>query len=199
MIRPKNVFWDSCCFIRFITRYPELLADMEQYIKEAREGSIAIHFCTIAFAEIRPRYFKESAYGSIEEFFDHWGSAFVPIDPNANILIEAGRIRDVDPINPADPNIADDLKRKVGAADAIHLSACLFLRDAMGLNDIVFHTFDEGKGKTTSEGKCVPIIGFERWFPAESRSAVLNEVCSLTRCKPKHYAPDLATGASHGG
>jgi len=81
MTRPKNFFWDSCCFIRFITRYPELLADMEQYIKEARDGSIAIHFCTVAFAEIRPRYFKESSYGSIEEFFDHWGSAFVPIDP----------------------------------------------------------------------------------------------------------------------
>lgn len=195
MSNPLNVFWDSCCFIRLITRTPdELLLDMEQYVNDARKGLLKIHFSTIAYVEIRPRYFNNTKYGSIEEFFDHWGSAFHPFDPNPNILIEAGRLRDADPVNPF-PKELNGTKRKVGAADAVHLATCLFLRDGAGIDDIVFHTFDDGKGSTTHEGKCVPIIGFEKWFPEKARNRSVSDVCSLPRCKPKHPVPDLVTGS----
>lgn len=193
MSDPLNIYWDSCNFIRLITRKPdELLLDMEQYVNDARNDDVKIHFSTISFVEMRPRYFQGSKYGSIEEFFDHWGSAFNPFDPNPNILIEAGRLRDADPVNPF-PKETSGGKRSIGAADAIHLATCLFLRDSAGNKNIVFHTFDEGKGSTTHEGKCVPIIGFEKWFPEAARNRSVSDVCSLTRCKPKHPAPDLAT------
>jgi len=196
---PLNVFWDSCCFIRLITRTPdELLGDMEQYVHEARDkGKLKIHFSTIAFVEIRPRHFKGSKYGSIEEFFAHWGSAFHPFEPNPNILIYAGRLRDAVPENPF-PKADPEKKRSVGPADAIHLATCLFLRDAAGVSDIEFHSFDEGKGGTSHDGKCVPIIGFERWFPESRRTKEVADVCGLPRRKPKHLSPDLATGGSNG-
>jgi hypothetical protein len=158
--RPKNLFWDSCCFIRLLTRSPiELVGDLE---------------------------------GTIEEFFAHWRSAFHPFDPNPNILIAAGRLRDAAPIN---PNPKDSTNRTVGAADSIHLATCLFLRD-IGNEDIVFHTFDEGKSSTSHEGKPLPIIGFERWFPEASRTVLVTDVCNLTRCKPEHPTPDLVARSS---
>ena len=98
MTRPKNLFWDSCCFIRLLTRSPtELLGDLEQYVKDAQEGIVRIHYSTISYVEIRPRYFVGSHHGTIEEFFAHWRSAFHPFDPNPNILIVAGRLRDAEP------------------------------------------------------------------------------------------------------
>lgn len=36
----KNLFWDSCVFIRYLTRLPtEYLAEIDQYISEAKEES----------------------------------------------------------------------------------------------------------------------------------------------------------------
>jgi hypothetical protein len=190
--RPKNIFWDSCCFIRLVTRNPtELLGDMEHYIQDSRQGIVMIHYSTVAYTEMRPRYFVGSRYGTIEEFFAHWGSAFHPFDPNPNILIAAGRLRDAEPVNPF-PKAVEPTNRRVGAADAIQLATCLFLRN-IGNDDIVFHTFDEGKGSTSHEGKPLPIIGFERWFPEGQRTQLVTDVCNLPRCKPEHPTPDLVT------
>lgn len=53
------------------------------------------------------------------------------------------------------------------------------------MTEIIFHTFDEGKGKNW-EGRCVPIIGFERWFPPDHRIAEIADVCNLDRARLKH-------------
>lgn len=161
-------------------------------MRNARDGKIKIHFSTIAYAEIRPRFFKGSRWGTIEDFFEGWGNAFYPFDPNPNIFIRAGQMRDIDPVNPSDPKIGEERKRRLGAADAVHLSTCLYLKE-IGEADIVFHTFDEGKSKSTHEGNCVPLIGFERWYPQEGRHALIQNVCDLIRCKPTHPDADLAT------
>lgn len=193
MSRPLNLFWDSCVFIRYLTENPsELVGDIEQYIKDAREKRIKIHFSTIAFTEVRPRYLRPKGFGSAAQFFTELGSAFCPFDPNPNILSLAGLIRDCDPTNPTDPNVGEENKRSIGTPDAIQLATCLYLQDVCWLSDIVFHTFDQGKGKNW-EGKCVPLIGFERWFPSSGRTPQIERVCQLSRCMPKHPTPDLVT------
>lgn len=195
MSRPENLYWDSCVFIRWLTRQPpDMVADIDQYIEDARKDRVQIHFSTALFAELRPRYFKGTRYGGITDLFRDLGSAFSPIDPSPNILIAAGELRDIDPVNPSDPNIEPSRKRSIGTADAIHLMTCVYLRDVRGLSDIVFHTFDEGRSPTW-EGNCVPPIGFERWYPEHLRKGRIAEVCSLRRERPKHPQPDLVTGA----
>lgn len=123
------------------------------------------------------------------------GSAFVLTDPNPIIMSYAGVLRDHEPVNLGNPKSGEPAKRSIGTPDSIHLATCIHLRDVLGVSDIVFHTFDEGKGKNW-EGKCVPIIGFERWFPPDRRPREIADVCSLTRTKPEHPSPDLATRAS---
>jgi hypothetical protein len=67
---------------------------------------------------------------------------------------------------------------------------CLFARDVLGIDDIIFHTTDEGKGKNWY-GRSIPIIGFERWYPEVTRTARVKEICSLKREKPLHPQPML--------
>src|SRR5579863_9056723 len=190
---PKNLYWDSCIFIRYLTRKPaDLLGHIDQYVAEARDGKVQIHCSTLVFSEIRPRFLKQRGFGKAQDFFADLGAAIAPFDPNPNILSWAGALRDHDPVNPSDPNIGEDNRRSIGTPDAIHLATCLYLRDVAGVTDIVFHTFDMGKGKTW-EGRCVPLIGFERWFPPERRVGEVAEVCGLIRTMPRHPSPDLAT------
>jgi hypothetical protein len=185
-----NLYWESCVFIRWLTNQPpDFVPDIEQYIADAKRGEVKIHFSTIVFCEIRPRFFK-GKHGSVQQLFAALGSAFTPIDPNPNILAAVGQLRDIEPVNPGDPQISDDKKRSIGTADAIHLMSCLYLRDTLGVSDIVFHTFDEGKGKT-HEGRCVPLLGFDQWYPECIRTGRIADVCGVKRTRPQHTQPDL--------
>jgi hypothetical protein len=143
-------------------------------------------YSTVTFAEIRQDALKRKGYATIQDFFADFEGAFFPIDPNPNIMIAAGELKDAKATNPSDAKTTK--QRVIGTADAIHLATCLYIRDVMGVKDIIFHTFDNGKGATW-EGKCVPLLTFERWFPAASRAGRVLDVCGLTRSKPEHPAP----------
>lgn len=193
MIGPKNLFWDSCVFIRYLTRIPPVgIADIEEFILDANAKLLAnrrkIYYSTIVMAEIRPRFFARKSLGSIDDLFLELGSAFEPIDPNPNILKAVGELRDATPIDPSTKK--PSTVRTIGTPDAIHLMTCLYARDVLGIHDIVFHTFDTGKGKNW-EGRCVPLLGFKDWFPEGSRNARVEEVCSLEISLPQHPAPPL--------
>jgi predicted nucleic acid-binding protein len=190
-----NLYWDTCVFARYLTRHPSaMLGDIDQYIVDARDNKYIIYCSTLVFLELRPRFLRGSRFPTAIEFIADLGGAFVPIDPNPNIMAYAGALRDHEPVNPGDPKIAEERRRSIGTPDAIHLATCVHLRDVLGLHDIVFHTFDEGKG-TNWAGRCVPIIGFERWYPPDRRVREVADICNLTRTQPKHPDPDLATRA----
>jgi hypothetical protein len=182
LIDSPNLFWDACVFYRYITRVPaEGLNDLDELVRDAESGRRKIYFSTLCFAEVRPSFLKPH-YGRLDEFIADLGKAFEPIDPNPNILLRAGSLKDHEVTDPGTMQVS---KRVVGTADAIHLMTCLFLRDAMGVSDIVFQTYDEGKG-TSWEGKCVPLLGFERWYPEANRSREVEDVCGLVRARPLH-------------
>ena len=115
------------------------------------------------------------------------GSGFEPIDPNSE---HPDRQRTSEGTLSTDPSTKKPSKRVVGTPDAIHLTTCLHIRDVLGLSDIVFHTFDDGKGKTW-EGKCLPLLSFETWFPAGNRTSYVENVCGLSRTLPNHPQPDM--------
>ena len=182
MIDSANIFWDSCVFYRYITRFPaEGLNDLDELVVDAVAGRRKIYYSTLCFAEVRPSFLKPH-YGRIDEFIADMGKAFEAIDPNPNILLRAGSLKDA-PVT--DPGTGQLSKRVVGTADAIHLMTCLWLRDALGVSDAVFQTYDAGKG-TSWEGKCVPLLGFERWYPEANRTREVEDVCGLTRGLPLH-------------
>lgn len=193
----ENLFWDSCVFIRYLTGEDgqPCYEDICRFVEEAKSSKWKIHYSTIVYTEIRYESFKAAGYGSIMDLFSDLGTNFNPIEPNPNILIAAGELRSSKSTNPADPNLP--ASREIGTPDAIHLTTCLYARDVLGIEDIVFHTFDRGKGKGW-EGRTVPIIGFECWFP-EPRSERVSDVCSLTRIEPVHPEPTLTGLLSNQG
>ena len=143
MIRnPKNIFWDSCVFIRYLTSEPiEFVADIEEYIKDARRGDRTIYYSTIIYAEIMPKHLIKSDFDTIYDFIEDLEGSFEPIDPTPNILADVGILRSLEPVNPNKP-----AKLRLGTPDAIHLSTCLSAISARGINDIVFQTFDATPG-----------------------------------------------------
>jgi predicted nucleic acid-binding protein len=181
MTNSDHLFWDSCVFIRYLTREPdENLGDIDDYIEDAKNRRRSIYYSTLILAEIRP-VFLQKKYGTIRKFLDDLKGSFYPIEPNPNILIAAGELKGSKATNPGNPK--DPKPRVVGTADAIHLMSCWFAKDTLKIPDIVFHTYDNGKGATW-EGKCIPLLSFEDWFPEKKRSTRAAQVCDLVREPP---------------
>lgn len=196
MSDPKHMYWDSCVFYRYLTNVPiEYVDDIHRLMQDAQKGQRVIYCSTIVLAEVRHFALKKTQHRSIQQFFQAMTKAVILIDPNPNIMVCAGELKDAEAVNPSDKKTEN--RRVMGTADAIHLATCLYVRDAMKVADVVFHTFDNGKGKTW-EGKCVPLLSMERWYPAAKRSPRLKEVCGLTRIIPEHPEQQLFSGKKAG-
>lgn len=182
---PQHLFWDSCVFIRYLTGEPaEGVADIEQYLSDAVDGKVTINFSTIAFTEIKPQFLRKKQYGDINDFLADFEGAFSPISPSPDILARAGALRD-----PYYQHAVKD-PRVVGTPDAIHLMTCVHARDVLGLDGIVFHTFDDGKGRNW-EGKCVSLLSFQDWTTGLENNELVQSVVRLPRQKPCHPEPLL--------
>jgi hypothetical protein len=186
---PDNLFWDTCVFIRYLIgdRNASCFQDIERFVDEAKLNKRNIYFSTLTFAEIKQDHFKGVEFGTIHDFFHDLGASFIPIDPLPNILISAGELRSAKTKNPYPK---ESKSRDLATPDAIILETCLFVRDSLGISDIIFHTLDEGKG-TKWAGRAVPLLGFENWYPIEQRTERVRKVCSLKREKPFHPQPAL--------
>jgi hypothetical protein len=130
---------------------------------------------------------KHKGYNRFEEFEEDFRSIFKIISPNRMILSRCSHLKDVSFTRSGG-------SRVVGTPDAIQLLTCLHVQQDMGVEDIIFHTLDEGKAKGW-EGKCVPLIGFENWTPADGISkasrSIVDQIILLPRLKPMHPQPNL--------
>lgn len=148
MIDSSNLVWDTCVFSRYIIGDPTLfVSDIERYIRDAKNGTRKIYFSAIVYAEIRQSAVKRGRENEHDQFFSDLSSAFIPVDVSPNIGALAGRLRAVQPQNPP-PVQKTEKTRLLGTGDSIHLATAIFLKQFIGLSDVVFHTLDEGKGET---------------------------------------------------
>ena len=156
---------------------------------EAEQGERAIYVSTVAMAEIRPEFLQAKKIGSIFDFFEDFKSAFRLISPTPDIMARSGQLKGLKYTKKG-----TKAQRVVGTGDAIHLMTCLHAKEELGAGDILFHTLDEGKGKTW-EGKCVPLLKFEDWCEGLRDHPLVSKVIALPRRKPEHPAPKLALGS----
>ena len=183
----RNIFWDSCIFITYLTGSPATWANhIDDWLKSAEgDGGPTIYYSTLAMAEIKPSHLAKRSFGTFQDLVDRIGGTFSPIDPTPDIMLNAARMRDIPPLHSI-----KTASRVISMSDAIQLSSCVFAQHEMDLPDIRFHTLDHKAGTNAGE-KTVPIIGLEDWFEVQRRNLILRDVCNLVREFPTHPNPTL--------
>lgn len=184
-----HLFWDTCVFIRYITNDKDAphFGDIARFVEEVKAKKRTVYYSTLTIAEMDPKHFIAGPYGTVDDFFDDLGSSCIPIEPNPNIVRATAWLRNAKSTNPNNPATPG---RPIATPDAILMMTAVYVRDAMGVDDLVMHSTDQGKNKNWYD-KCVPIVGFERWFPEKTRTPYVSKVCSLPREVPRHPTPML--------
>lgn len=85
----------------------------------------------------------------------------------------------------------DEKSRVLTVPDSIQLATCLHVKEAFGIDDVEFHTFDDGKGSNYEE-KAVSLLRFEEYSQHVISDENIAAVCNLVRIKPAMSQGNLA-------
>jgi hypothetical protein len=189
MVAKTHLFWDSCVFYAYFSNNTAAydLSGIEQYIEEAKSGSVVIHTCSVALAEVVPSAFVGESHGSFQDFLRDFRGAVRLVDLNPNVMLMAGRLKDLPYRKSNSPG------RQLGTGDAVMLAACIHLVENYGVVVDAFHTFDAGKKRGLDGGRGMPLLGYEEWCEGfdVAQMAVAQKVIDLKRCNPQHPSPSL--------
>lgn len=183
---PTNHFFDSCVVARYLTgNPPDHVPEIAKLILEAMDDSPKrrIWFSTILVAEVRPSQLRNKGFGTIEDLMNTLSGAFNPIGPTMPILMRAARLRDH--LYVKEKPQSNEKPRILTVPDSIQLATCLHVKEALGVTDIEFNTFDDGKTKNY-EDKAVSLLRFHEYATHLQDDADVKAVCNLVRVRPKH-------------
>jgi len=185
---PKALVWDTCVFMKYVVGASDdpMTDHINAHVADARRGESQIFYSTIVHSEWVRNSLGEDAPDNFDGFLDDLSAAFTPVTVDVNIARMAGELRAVQPVNHQGNTSAKP--RILQTPDAIQIATALYVRDAYGFADIELHSFDMGRGKTP-EGRPVPIVGFEKWYPADLRNDTIKAACDLKKSKPAHPNP----------
>jgi hypothetical protein len=190
----KTHFWDTCVLARHLTQKPpELCGDIARFLDEARAGKRKIWYSTILYAEFNPAFLTGTPFKTLNELIASIEGVMLPIGPTAPIMMRAGRLRGR--IFKHHAPQETEKNRVLSVADAIQFATCLYVKETLGISDIEFHTFDDGKGRNydvTLEEKVVSLLRFEDYAHEHFDDPDIKAVCDLARLKPAMAQGSLA-------
>ena len=184
----RHYFWDSCVFIAYLNddSHAYDTKSLAQFISEIQEkNGTKIYTSAIALAEITPKRIKKSAHGTFQNFLRDFRGSIAVVESGPNVNINAGLLKDV-------PYCRQNSRGRVlTTGDAIMLATALEIEETYGVSLDAFHTFDNGRGKGSPEGKGIPLLDYHLWLEGVERTEIVDRTVALNRCKPIHGQPSL--------
>lgn len=187
----KAYMWDTCVLYRYLgTATTDYVDHIEKYLEDLDAGRCEIYVSTISYAEIRASKVARLGLTPIQ-IVSSINKSLIPVSPSVDIMAVASHLRDqrYRQIDGPEERAAN---RELSLGDAIHLATGVALREEFGVQNLAFHTFDEGKRRDGETGKkTVPIIGFEKWCRDCADDEEIRKVIEMKRAKPVHISCPL--------
>lgn len=189
----KNILWDTCVLYRWLTKHPpEYVDHIAAHVADAEAGRSKIFISSIGLAELRPSRVKAS--GDTPASIMNRLCAFITVvDTIPDIMSVAGSLKDNRYVCSTDDPKAKERARELSTGDAVHLATAIWMREYAGVQDLEFHTFDDGKSRNAVDGKTVPMISFHNWCKGLDGVEHVELAKEIRRKKPDHHSCQIPT------
>lgn len=156
-------------------------ADIEVILQQAAARKRSIWISDIILAELRPSLLKSTRFSSISELVSFIRRLTNPVSATPNIMMRTARLRDIQWRRPgAKP---EEKNRVMSLGDALHMASALFVKEAQGITDLQFLTFDNGKTNSTGE-KSLSLLELEKYTEGLSSNDDVMACIRLARAQP---------------
>ena len=168
--------------------------DIQRILDEAADGKRSLWISSVIFAEFRPSSFRPGKFDDLSSFVRYIQSITETISPTPETMLRAGRLRDIKWWKSPDMRQANEKVRCLTLGDAVHLASALWVKEALGINDIEFLTFDNGQStsdEADSNTKALSLLSLQDYTYDIGGNPDVRALVELRRIRPVLADPRL--------
>src|SRR5262249_12267670 len=116
---------------------------IETILTEAAVHKRRVWVSSVLFAELRPSTFVPGRFATMFELTRYIRALATLVTPDPNAMLRVARLRDAKWQMPADHNDGEGRSRAIALGDAMQIASALWVKEAIGVPDLEFLTFDD--------------------------------------------------------
>jgi hypothetical protein len=162
-------------------------SDIDIILDDAVNRKRTIWVSHVLFAELRPSSFIPGRFGSVSDLARYIHSIAEVVTPDPNIMLMVARLRDVRWRREKSLRQKNEKPKTMTLGDAIHIASALMVKDYIGVPDLEFQTWDDGKSKSNeldNNTKSLSLLHLECYASDISANEDVAAVLRLRRVPP---------------
>ena len=162
---------------------------IETILAKAAVAKRRVWISSILFAELRPSMFIPGRFATLFELTRYFRSLATFVTPDPNIMLRAARLRDIKWQRPQKP---------MSLGDAIQIASALWVKEAIGVSDLEFLTFDDNGHDDARVAGRLSLLRLQDYADGAHANSDVMAAVRLTRVEPFLGAPTIAQSAPAG-
>ena len=161
---------------------------IETILTEAAVHKRRVWVSSVLFAELRPSTFVPGRFATLFELTRYIRALATLVTPDPNAMLRVARFRDAKWHIPGDGHEAETKPRTMALGDAMQIASALWVKEAIGVPDLEFLTFDDWCSPDGKPGDRLCLLHLQDYAIDAGSSADIKAAIRLTRLEPVAHA-----------
>ena len=161
---------------------------IETILTEAAVAKRRVWVSSTLFAELRPSTFVPGRFATLFELTRYIRALATLVTPDPNAMLRVARLRDAKWHMPGDGREAAGKPRTMALGDAMQIASALWVKEAIGVPDLEFLTFDDWCSPDGKPGNRLCLLHLQDYAVDVGVSADVQAAVRLTRLEPVVHA-----------
>jgi hypothetical protein len=166
---------------------------IETILTEAAIHKRRVWVSSVLFAEIRPSTFVPGRFATLLELTRYIRALATLVTPDPNAMLRVARLCDAKWHMPGDDREAEGKPGAMALGDAMQIASALWVKEAIGVPDLEFLTFDNWCSPDGAPGNRLCLLHLQDYAVDIGSNADVKAAIRLTRLEPlvhAHSYPD---------
>ncbi len=161
---------------------------IETILTEAAVAKRRVWVSSVLFAELRPSTFVPGRFATLFELTRYIRALATLVTPDPNAMLRVARLRDAKWHMPGDSREAEGKPRTMALGDAMQIASALWIKEAIGVPDLEFLTFDDWCSPDGKPGNRLCLLHLQDYAVDTGTNADVKAAVRLTRLEPIVHA-----------
>jgi hypothetical protein len=161
---------------------------IETILTEAVVAKRRVWVSSVLFAELRPSTFVPGRFATLFELTRYIRALATLVTPDPNAMLRVARLRDAKWHLPGDGQEAEGKLRTMSLGDAMQVASALWVKEAIGVPDLEFLTFDDWCAPDARRGDRLCLLHLQDYAVDAGTNADVKAAMRLTRLEPIVHA-----------
>ena len=161
---------------------------IETILTEAVVAKRRVWVSSVLFAELRPSTFVPGRFATLFELTRYIRALATLVTPDPNAMLRVARLRDAKWHMPGDGPEAEGKPRTMALGDAMQIASALWVKEAIGVPDLEFLTFDDWCTPQTGGNDRLCLLHLQDYAVDLGSDADVKSAIRLTRLEPLVHA-----------